>query len=169
MAAENLKSTPLTNADASPVVFNNPRVTDARLKVKVGTVEAAGGDAGSTYRLVRVSARDRIDRVELATDDLGTGVTLDVGLYDVTDGAVEDADFFASAVDVASAAVARTDISYQSGVRTINDVGQTLYEELGLSDTPANRERVFDVYATSGVAAATGTITVWVYYVADEA
>lgn len=169
MATEALKSTPLTNADASPVVFNNPRVVGARLVHAVGTLEAAGGDANSTYRLVRVSARDRIKRVELATDDLGTGLTLNVGLWDVTDNAVEDADFFASAVDVATAAVARTDISYESGVRDIANAGKTLYEELSLADTPANRSRVFDIYASSVSAAATGTITVWVEYVSDDA
>lgn len=167
MATEALKSTQLSNADASPVVFNSNIDVGGYLRSKVATVEAAGGDAGSTYRLVRLQANWRVHRVELATDDLGTGLTLNVGLYDVTDDGVEDADFFASALDVASAAVGRTDISYQSGVRTINDVGQTLREELGLSDTAANRAKLLDVYATSVSSAATGTITVWVEYQAD--
>lgn len=162
MAAENLKSADITNLDADPRAAVNVRNNGSRLRRFFATDEAAGGDAGSTYRLIRVRATDIIHRVEFASDDLGTNVTLDVGLYDVTDAAVEDADFFASAIDVGAAAVARTDISYESGVRNIGNGGKMLFQELGLSDTPANRAKEFDVYCTSAVASATGTISVWV-------
>lgn len=168
MAAENLKSTVLTNADASPVVLTNVGIQGGTTRLAVATLEAAGGDAGSTYRFVRLPAYARVHRVELASDDLGTGLTLNVGLYDVTDSAVEDADFFASAVDVATAAVARTDISYESGIRKIEDAGLMLFEELDLADTAANRAKEFDVYATSVSSAATGTISVWVEYTLDN-
>lgn len=168
MAAENLKSTLLTNKDASPIVLSNPDQDGGKVRSHVATVEAAGGDAGSTYRLIRIRGDDRVDRLELATDDLGTSVTLNVGLYDVTDGAVEDADFFASAVDVATAAVGRTEITYESAVVAIENAKKLVFEQLSLADTPENRSRLFDIYATSVTAAATGTITMWAYIVSND-
>lgn len=167
MATEALKSQIVTDQDASPVVFVDPIETGGRVRAAFATLEAAGGDAGSTYRLVRLPAYARITRVEIATDDLGTGLTLNVGLYDVDDAALEDADFFASALDVATAAVARTDITYESGVVAIENAGKPLWEQLGLSDTPENRNKLLDIYATSVSSAATGSIALWVEYVLD--
>lgn len=165
MAAENLKSTEVTNADASPVVYNDTQNVQGKVYFAVATLETAGGDAGSTYRFVRLPADAIVKRVEFACDDTGDG-TLNVGLYDVTDGAVEDADFFASALATGTA-IARTDISYESGVRIIEDAGLQLWEELNLTDNAANRGKEFDVYATSVTNAATGTVTIWVEYVRE--
>ena len=162
MAAENLKSTPVTNADASPIVFNNALVEKGRVYSSVATIEAAGGDAGSTYRMIRLPSSARVTRLEFASDDLGTGLTVNIGLYDVAADAVEDADFFASAVDVATAAVARTDVTYESGVVAIENAGKALWEQLGLSADPYTD---FDIYVTSVSAAATGTMTIWAEFV----
>lgn len=41
MAVENLKSSAITNADATPIVFNNSRVARAPMHEAVGTAEAA--------------------------------------------------------------------------------------------------------------------------------
>lgn len=165
MATENLKSVAITNAEATPVVLNAGRVVRAQVFQGLGIVEAAGGDAGSTYRAVRVPSNAFGIKVELATDDLGTGVTLDVGLYDVptvNSGAVVDADFFASAVDVATAAVAPTNVTHESGVYGIEDVEKPLWEALGLSADPV---KLYDITGTSNSAAATGTIMFRVSYV----
>ncbi len=168
MAAENLKSTLVTNKDASPIVLSNPDQDGGKVRAFCATLEAAGGDAGSTYRFIRIRGDDRVIRLEYACDDLGTGATLNVGLYDVTDGAVEDADFFASALDVSTAAVARTDITYESAVVAIENAKKLVFEQLGLTDTPENRSRIFDVYATSVDAAVTGTITMWLEIVNND-
>ncbi len=165
MAAENLKSAAITNLDATPAVKVNVFDAGATVRRAFATDEAAGGDAGSTYRMIRLPGRAVVHRVELATDDLGgTTAGLDVGLYDVADDAVEDADFFASDVDVGAAAVARTDITYESGVVAIEDAGKQIWEQLGLTDTPENRQKEFDVYCTSINVAVTGTISLWVEY-----
>lgn len=166
MATEALKSALLTNKDASPTVYSNADADGGKVQVVFATDETAGGDAGSTYRMVRLPSHARVLRVELAADDLSaSGATLDVGLWDVAAGALEDADFFASAVDVATAAVARTDVTYESGVIDIANAGKMIWEQLGLSADPGTD---FDVYLTSGTAATTGTVSVWVEYVTND-
>lgn len=162
MAAENLLSGAITNRDATPRVANSAQGGIVR---KVwGYIEAAGGDAGSTYRFCSIPSNARAISVEIATDDLGTGCTLNVGLYQTTGngGAVVDADFFASAVDVATAAVAITDITHESAVYGLEDYEKPLWEALGLS---ADSHREYDVTAVSVSAAVTGTILVKVTYV----
>ena len=164
MATEALKSKAVTNADATPVDLTGAYISNGRLRESVGIVEAAGGDAGSTYRAVRVFSSWRITDLLLQTDDLGTGVTLDVGLYQIAanGGAVVDADHFASAVDVATAAVARTSVLQESAVLNADEVEKRLWEVLGLTADP---KIWYDVACTSNAAAATGTIAVIVRYV----
>lgn len=163
MAAENLKSGSITNRDATPSVFNTGQGGVVR---KVwGTLEGAGGDAGSTYRFCSIPSNARAIRAWLATDDLsGAGATLDLGLYQTTanGGAVVDADFFASAVDVATAAVAFTEVTWERAATRISDMEKPLWEQLGLS---ADSQRDYDVTGVSGTAAVTGTMTVVVEYV----
>jgi len=168
MATEDLKSTAVTNADATPIVKSSQLELGGSVRAAFATLETAGGDLGSTYRFIRVPARARVTRVEYACDDQGTAVTFNVGLYDVEDSAVEDADFFASALDVATAAVARTDITYESGVVTAENAGKALWEQLGLANTVDNKSKEFDIYVTSASAASTGTVSLWVEYVLPE-
>lgn len=162
MAAENLKSTQLSNRDAIPVVFNSSNQGVMRRSVAV--VEAAGGDAGSTYRFCAIPSNAKNIRVMFSCDDLGTGTTLDVGLYQTpaNGGAVFDADFFASAIDVATGAVAVTDITYERAATRIADAEKPLWQQMGLSADPG---RDYDITAVSGAAAATGTIMILVDYV----
>lgn len=162
MAAENLKSGAITNRDATPAVLNtsNP----GQVFRSWGKVEAAGGDAGSTYRLCTVPSNAKCVRAFYSCDDLGTGVTLNIGLYQTTanGGAVADQDFFASALDVATAAVAITEITFERGATLIDEIEKPLWERLGLS---ADSQRDYDITAVSASAAATGTLAVWVEYV----
>lgn len=164
MATENLKSTAVTNGDATPTDQTGAYIAHGRLRESVGIVEAAAGDVGSTYRTARVPSSARVSEVWFACDDLGTGVTMDVGLYRTAadGGAVVDADLFASAIDVATAAVAWTQIINESGVVNIDDSEKRLWEMLGLTADP---QIMYDVVCTSGGAAATGTIAMRVRYV----
>lgn len=161
MATEALKSTWITNRDATPAVLSN---NGGQLHRVTGVIEGAGGDAGSTYRFCEIPSNARSIKVTLATDDLsGAGATLDVGIYQNTanGGAVVDADFFASAVDVATAAVATTDVTYERLATRFADAAKPLWEQLGLS---ADSQRTYDVVGTSGTAAVTGTMCVTVEY-----
>ena len=163
MAAENLKSEVITGRDSTPpaVVESNP----GQVFRAYGKIEAAGGDAGSTYRFCQVPSNARCISVFFASDDLsGSGATMDIGLYQTpaNGSAVVDADFFASAVDVATAAVALTNVSVERSAALIDEWCKPLWERLSLTSDPG---RYYDVTGVSGVAAATGTMLVYVDYV----
>ncbi len=166
MATSALKSTPITNADASPKVANNPGVTDGMLRRAVGTVENLAADAvGSTYRMVRVPSNAHIHRVEYAADAAGATGQYNVGVYQTAanGGAVVDADFFASALDPGAAAIARTDITHESAVYGLEDVEKALWSALGLSADPGIDYDI--VFTVSEIVADVGTQTLWVEYV----
>lgn len=164
MATENVKSGAITNRDATPAVLSNGQ--GGAVQRAFGTVEAAAaGDAGSTYRMCSIPSNARAIRVVLGCDDLGTTATLDVGIYQTTanGAAVVDADFFASAINANSAAVAETMVSHESGFYNLDDIEKPLWEALGLSADPG---RFYDVVVTSnGDIDAAGTITLVVDYV----
>jgi hypothetical protein len=163
MPAENLKSGVITNRDATPAVLTT--ANPGQVFRSYGKVEAAGGDAGSTYRFCTVPSNAKLVRCWFSSDDLsGSGATLNLGLYQTTanGGAVVDADFFASALDVATAAVAITEVTFERGATLIDELEQPVWQRLGLS---ADSQRDYDVTGVSGVAAATGTMVVWVEYV----
>ena len=165
MATEDIVSTPLTNAASTPVVINNAGVAGGLVKQSVGTVEASGDtDAGSTYRVARVPSNAVGIEVLFACDKLGTTGTVNVGLYDVpeNDGAVVDADFFASALDGNAAALDMTHIEHESGEYNIADIEKPLWEALGLSADP---QKEYDVTIVSvGAIDAAATMTVKVRY-----
>lgn len=164
MAVVNVKSAQITNADASPAVYNNTLVQHGRVKSSVAFADFAASDATSIARVLRVPSSARVTRLEYAADDLGTGGTIDIGLYRTTadGGAVVDDDFFASALDTDSAAVARTDITYESAVVGIEKAGMALWEQLGNSaDTFVD----YDIVVLRNTAAGTGTVTLWLEYV----
>lgn len=163
MSAENLKSGSITNRDATPAVLSNSQ--GAAVRRVWGKIEGAGGDAGSTYRFCQIPSNAKAIRVFFACDDLsGAGATLDLGLYQTTanGGAVVDADFFASAIDVATAALVFAEQTYERSATRFDTLEQALWEQLGLSADPG---RFYDVTGVSGTAAVTGTMAVLIDYV----
>lgn len=112
MTTEALKSTPITNLDASPPV----RPTSGRggigvLQIADGTVTASDlVTSGSTYRIVRIPSNAIIKSVWAHLDTAVTTFTADIGVYYPTVGAPPgvtvttalDADLIASAVAFAS-------------------------------------------------------------------
>lgn len=161
-----LSSTPITNANASPKVANNPGVSDGMLRRAVGTLENVAADsAASIYRMVRVPSNAHIHSVQLASDDGGATGMVDCGVYQTSDngGAVVDADHFASAVDLGAGAVGRTDITHESAVYGLEDAEKSLWSVLGLSADPGID---YDIALTvTEVIADVGTKTLWVEYV----
>lgn len=162
MATENLKSGVITNRDATPAVLTT--ANPGQVFRSYGKVECAGGDAASTYRFCTVPSNAKMVRCFYSCDDLGTGVTMNVGLYQTTanGGAVVDQDFFASALDVATAAVGITEITFERAATLIDEVEAPLWSRLALT---ADSQRDYDVVAVSASAAATGTMAVWVEYI----
>lgn len=161
MTTEALKSTSITNSDASPRVPNQAGKGSAdRWKVHDDYVTTTTGKtSGSTYRFVRVSSNAIVKKVVLETEAQGSSTAMDIGVYyadtpdasNANNGAVIDADFFASAVDVSSAV--KSDVTNESGTYTVNKRAQPLWQAVGLSSDPGGK---FDIVATNTATINTG-------------
>ena len=166
MAVDLLKSAALTNADATPVVFNNSRITRAPLQEAIGTKQAsASASIASIYRLCRIPSNARISQVIASCDAFDTTGAGDIGIYQTAanGGAVVDADFFASAL-LMTTALPNTVCTHESGVFGIEDVEKPLWEALGLT---ADSMRDYDVAITltaANGAGATPDMTLRVQY-----
>lgn len=159
MATEALKSTPVTNLDASPVVRMSPgEGGHAVMRWADGSVTGTTGvTVGSTYQMVRVSTRAVIKQIWAWLDAAVTTFTADIGIYyssSTTDGTPSanrgtvvsgDQAFFASAVAFASA-VTQTEYSTESGTYTGAKRAQPLWQAAGLSSDPGG---YFDIVATT--------------------
>lgn len=166
MATEALKSTAITNMDATPRVKATAGA-GARdgLKEISGTVTSTTGKTSpSTYQLVRLRSTAFVKRIVLDSAAQGSSTALDFGLYYSSDnrdgtsaanaGTVIDQDFFASAVDVSSA-VRASDITNESGTYTLDKRIQPLWQAAGLSTDPGG---YFDIVATSTATINTGAL-----------
>lgn len=171
MAVENIKSTPITNRDATPKVLNNSQVQGGHLIEAVGVCEAAAAaSSASTYHFVQVPSNARISQVLLSSDDHGTTGLIDIGIYKSTadGGTLVDADFFASAVDIKTAALANSDITYEADAADagagfgLADSAKPLWQALGLSVDP---QITYDIVGTLTEASLSGgTLVVKVRY-----
>ncbi len=163
MAVANTKSNLITNADATPPTLSNAVEGGGLLRVAAGTVETlAADDAASVYRLVRVPSNARIEFINLASDAITGANATDVGLYQTAanGGAVLDADFFATDVDISSA-TAFTDVLLEATATDISKCAKPLWELYGLSSDPCIQ---YDICATVNDVTAAGTISMKVGY-----
>lgn len=148
MALENLKSTHIANATATPVVLNTAALgAGAQLHESAGTVTvSAAANAGSTYRMCRVPSNARASQVLLSNASSGAAGAADVGIYQTNDngGAVVDAALFGSAVAL-TAAQNNVDVTYESGQYTLAESEDPLWKVLGLTADP---QREYDVVVT---------------------
>ena len=159
MAVVAVKSTLVTNADALPAVLNNPRVDGGFERIEVATVAITSGDTtASTYRMFRVPSNAVMTDLRIYSPDIGTTTIADIGLYRTAKdgGAVQDADFFASALSLKDGALNGTDVLHEAAVFTIANSGKELWEALGLTSDPS----VFYDVALTLTAAADATATV---------
>jgi hypothetical protein len=132
------KSAPLTNADASLSRLNSASVDRARMLTARGVVSVANPQSiGSTFRMFRVRSGDMIHAILLDCTAI-TGAAADIGIYRTTmqGGAAVDADFFGSAVSLATA-VANLDVTRESGVLTVANMERPLWQALGLAADPS--------------------------------
>jgi uncharacterized membrane protein len=156
-----VKSTPVTNADTPANQTLNPATIDGgNVRHKRGICTAANGDSiASTFRFCRIRSSDLVKEVVLDNATWGAACTMDIGLYRTAadGGAVVDADFFASAVDM-NAANRGLDVTRESGVITVANMEKRVWQLLGLSSDP-NVD--YDVTGTlAGAAAAAGAACV---------
>lgn len=163
MATEALKSASITNLDTTPAVANTAGQGAKGRTKEVGdyVTTTTGVTSGSTYRIVRLKSTDVVKALIWESEAMGGSSAGDVGLYysDAADGtptalqgAVIDADFFASALSVVNA-VNPTDIINESGVYTLDERNLPLWQAAGLSADPGG---FFDVVFTSTATINTG-------------
>jgi hypothetical protein len=169
MAVDHVKSTPITNLDASPAVQNTAgEGAAAPAKTIDGYVTAvASSSVGATYQIVRVPSNAKMKSL-IFESEAQTAGKFDVGLFYATDGEggrptallvadAIDADFFASAIDCASAVVP-TEIINESGNNTLDKRTKPLWQAAGLSADPGG---YFDIVAsviTTAVTTGTGKL-----------
>ncbi len=140
MAVVAVKSTLITNADATPAVLNSPRVDGGFERLEVATAAITSGDnTGSTYRMFRVPSNAVMTDLRIYSPDIGTTTISDIGLYRTAKdgGAVVDADFFASALSLKDGALNGTDVLHESAVFSIANSGKELWDALGLTSDPS--------------------------------
>lgn len=167
MAVVNVKSTAITNADATTgQTLNVKALTGGVVKSARGTAETTNGDdIGSVYRFCRLPSHAKIVSIKLYSDDIGTTTIADFGLYrtEKDGGAVVDADAFGSAVSLKDGAISGTEIHHESAVYGVEDVEQSLWQIAAATSDP---RVMYDVCATLTAAAdAAGTISLVVSYV----
>lgn len=159
MAVVALKSSLVTNADAVPAVLNSPRVDGGYERVEIATVAITSGDnTASTYRMFRLPSNAVVSDLRIYSPDIGTTTIADIGLYRVAKdgGAVQDADFFASALSLKDGALNGVDVLHEAAVFTIANSGKELWDALGLTSDPSV---FYDVALTlTADADATGTV-----------
>lgn len=147
MGTSTLKSTAITNRDATPKVPTNAKLYGAPVQNGFGyCTAAASDDTSSTYRCVAVPSNAVIRSIMLSSVAQGGSAAVDVGVYRATvdGGAVVDQDFFGSAVSVVSA-VQRSDVTNESTTNTLAKQEQPLWQAVGLSSDPGGE---LDIVAT---------------------
>jgi hypothetical protein len=166
-----LKSTIVTNLDATPAVLNTANLKKGNLREDCALASITNGDnIGSTYRLTRIRSSDRVSSIKFWAPDIGTTVAADLGLYDTpgNGGAVVDADFFASAVSFASGPYVAVDVTFEAGAAggDITKGEQRIWEALGLTTDPMKE---YDVAWTLTAASdATAQVLTRIQYVSGE-
>lgn len=149
MATFNLKSTIITNRDATPKVLSDSSVDGGKTQESTGYVQSstATDGAGTFYRLCQVPSSARVSSLILQADALATGAAIDVGVYYPTfipvgaglsasnAGAVINTQLFASALAVSNATAA-TEIINSSGNNTIAKQELPLWNAAGLTADP---------------------------------
>lgn len=174
MTVKHQSSASLVNDVATPLVPNATGV-GAQGYVKevsdwVNVVTASAAD--STLRIVRVPTNAKVKQVILTSQAQGAG-KFDIGVYYPTDGKTGvadlaanaiDQDFFATAVDCASA-VQPTDITNESGTYTADKWNQPLWQAVGLSVDPGGEFDIVATVKTTDVTTGTGILGLSVRFV----
>src|SRR5690242_11841929 len=178
MAVENLKSTQITNLDASPIVANTVGENAPGVIRCVGgyaTVSAAAS-VGSTYKLARIPTNAKVKRVLFESEAQGAGAfNLSCYYSDSTNDGTPVANqgvivpttgdqFFASDVSAASA-VTQGDYTNESGNYTLSLRNKELWDALGLTSDPGGFFDIVAVVHTTAVTTGTGKLGVCVNYV----
>ena len=147
------KSTVITNWEASPQVFSPSGNSGGKTRVLYDSFEVTALAAADVVVLDKLITNAIIQKIELINDDLGTTLTVDVGIYSDAGVTVKDVDIFAAGVDLGTATTSLTDVGW---VDIVNS-GNYLYEQAGDLTDPKTKYFICLTVATSGTPAA-GTL-----------
>lgn len=173
MAVVNVKSTAVTNADASPKVMSTPNIARGKLHQSIGVTAVGAADSiASTYRIARVLSGDRIATLALFCTAI-TSAAANIGLYETlangglaavspTFGAGAAA-CFAAAQSLASA-LNGVNVTYS--VTTLANMEKRVWELLGFTSDPG---KSFDLVVTlTAAATAAGTLGIHITSTSNE-
>lgn len=166
-----LKSTLLTNRDATPKVLTDAFLAGGILEEVQGSVKTGASDtANSYYRLIQVPSNSKMSQLYWQSEGLGSGCVVDVGVWFPTylpvgggaflssgsSGALISSSIFAAGL-TAPAANALTEITNQSGNYLIPLQETVLWNVLGFTVDP---EIDFDIgFVTRVATAAAGYVS----------
>ncbi len=181
MTTEALKSTAITNLDATSSPFIVSRATtgegaEGQLRHVQGVLlVSASMGAGSTYRLVRLPSNAKVKSVIWESEAMGAG-KFNVSVY-YSDNPLDATaanlgvivpttgdQFFASDIDCA-AAVARGSITNESGNYTLAKRNKALWDALAIASDPGGYLDLVAVIHTTDVTTGAARIGVEVEYV----
>lgn len=166
-AVVTVKSTQITNRDATPAVINNRTVQGGEVRHARGVCAIANGDdIGSKYIFCSVPAQALITSIRISSPDIGTTTIADIGLYRTTaDGsAVVDADLFASALSLKDGALSKSEVLFESTTITLANSEKRLWQHIAA--LTADPQCLYDVAATLTAAAdAAGSVLLEVDYI----
>lgn len=175
MAVDHVKSTFVTNLDASPTVPNTAgEGGPAPLKYVDGYATAvASSSADATYQLARIPSNAKVKKI-IFESQAQTAGKFDLGLYYATDGqgnkptsllaaAAIDQDFFAAVIDCASA-VLPVDVTNQSLSYTLAKRAQPIWQAVGLSSDPGGSFDIVATVKTTAITTGTGLFGISVSY-----
>lgn len=146
MAVVTVKSTQITNRDATPAVLNTA-VQGAEVKHARGVASTSATDTtASKYLFCSVPSNAKVVSVRLSTTGTGTVGAMDIGLYKTTGdgGAVVSAALFTSA-KLLTTALEKFEAIFESTTITKANSEKALWEHLGLSSDPGI---MYDVVGT---------------------
>ena len=143
-----LKGVQITNREAVPRVLNNPGLGEgAKEECAYGHLASVPASLSitSVIRLLSIPSNAIVTDLRISSAAQTAG-KFDVGVYRINGdgGAVVDQDFFASAVDCASA-VDNTAILNESGTNTLAKQAQALWQAIGMASDP---KALLDICAT---------------------
>lgn len=158
------KGNHITAFDATPPETVNARLHGGVLKSAVDQFELADTANGDIHHVFRLPVEATLHSVKMATDDLGSAGTIDIGFYKKNlDGTytVVDQDAIASAIDVNTAATALTEYRFEAA--DINTADQPAWELAGLSARPAYGDIYLSLTTPAGTTAV-GTVAMQIAY-----
>jgi hypothetical protein len=178
MAVVTVKSTFLTNRDATPKVLTDSFIANGQVSEQYGFATVTSGDSIlSAYKMVSIPSNARLSSVKMVNAALGASCTVDIGVWYPTLIPLGGANFLASslagtllnsttiatAIAVTSAVTVFTEV-VSTAAAAANVQEQPLWQMVGLATDPEiNFDLGFIIRAAA--AGATGLIAMKAQYV----